>query len=225
MIETFMFLALGFLAASLLALVVIPFVHNRAERLTMRRIEASTPLSIEEIRAEKDQLRAEFAMSTRRLELNIEQLRSKTARQLAELGTKALVINRQKVELDAKTATITALRKRGARAPWHPAGEDEFSVKAEWLREAERTLADTEAQVARLRSDLDERSRTADSQRIEIVALKMQIDALKDQVADYGKRRALERISPEWRSAIMRIAQFAVVGHPQGWHRREISPK
>jgi len=93
------------------------------------------------------------------------------------------------------------------------------------LREAERTLADKEAEVARLRSDLDERSRTADSQRIEMVALKMQIDALKDQVADYGKRRALERISPEWRSAIMRIAQFAVVGHPQGWHRREISPK
>jgi len=114
MIETFMFLALGFLAASLLALVVIPFVHNRAERLTMRRIEASTPLSIEEIRAEKDQLRAEFAMSTRRLELNIEQLRSKTARQLAELGMKALVINRQKVELDANTATISALKKRGA---------------------------------------------------------------------------------------------------------------
>jgi Tfp pilus assembly protein PilV len=75
-------LALGFLAASLLALVVITFVHNRAERLTVRRIEASTPLSIEEIRADKDQLRAEFAMSTRRLEFNIEQLRAKTASQL-----------------------------------------------------------------------------------------------------------------------------------------------
>jgi len=223
MIETFMFIALGFLAASLLALAVIPFVHNRAERLTMRRIEASTPLSNEEIRADKDQLRAEFAMSTRRLELNIEQLRDKTAKQLAELGRKTLVVNRQKVELDAKTATISALKKRGARS--RPAGEDEFSVKAEWLREAECTLADKEAEVARLRSDLEERSRAADSQRIKIVALKMQIDALKDQVADYGKRRALERISPEWRSAIMRIAQFAVVGHPQGWHRREISPK
>jgi hypothetical protein len=225
MIETFMFFALGFLAASLLALVVIPFVHNRAERLTMRRIKASTPLSIEEIRADKDQLRAEFAMSTRRLELNIEQLRDKTAKQLAELGRKALVVNRQKVELDAKTATISALRKRGARAPWHPAGEDEFSVKAEWLREAERTLADKEAQVTRLRPELDERSRTADCQRIEIVALKMQIDALNDQVADHGKRRALERDGPEWRGAIMRIAQFAVVGHLQGWHRGKISPR
>jgi len=107
----------------------------------------------------------------------------------------------------------------------HPAGEDEFSVKAEWLREAERTLADKEAEVARLRSDLDERSRTADSRRIEIVALKMQIDALKDQVAGRGKRRAQERVGPEWRGAIMRITQFAGVGHLQGWHRGKISPK
>ena len=93
------------------------------------------------------------------------------------------------------------------------------------MREAERTLADKEAEVARLRSDLDERSRTADSQRIEMVALKMQIDALNDQVADHGKRRALERDGPEWRGAIMRIAQFVAVGHLQGWHRGKISPK
>jgi hypothetical protein len=203
MIETFMFFGLGFLAASLLALVVAPLIHNRAERLTMRRIEASTPLSIAEIRADKDQLRAEFAVSTRRLELNIEQLGAKTAYQLVELGRKAFVINRLKVELDAKTATISALRKRGA--PSHPAAEDEFSVKSEWLREAERTLADKEAEVARLSSDLDERSRTADSQRIEIVALKIQINALKDQAADHGKRRAQKRVGPEWRRAIMRI--------------------
>jgi len=87
------------------------------------------------------------------------------------------------------------------------------------LREAERTLADKEAEVARLRSDLDERSRTADSQRIEMVALKMQIDALKGQVGDHGKRRVQEPVVPEWRSAVMRIAQFAVVEHHQGWHR------
>jgi len=156
-------------------------------------------------------------MSTRRLELNIEQLRANTAKQLAELGRKALVINRQKVELDA------ALKKRGARS--RPVGEDEFSVKTEWLREAECTLADKEVEVARLRSDLDERSRTADSQRIKVVALKMQIDALKDQVAGRGKRRAQERVGPEGRGAIMRIAQFVVVGHLLGWHRGKISPK
>src|SRR5947207_11885227 len=88
MIEPNMYLALGFLVASLLALITIPFVHARAVRLTMRRLEAATPLSIAEIRADKDQLRAEFAMSTRRLEMSVEQMKAKTTGQLAELGKK-----------------------------------------------------------------------------------------------------------------------------------------
>jgi len=78
MIEPIMYVGLGFLAASLLALVTIPLIHSRAVRLTLRRIEAATPLSMAEIQAEKDQLRAEFAMSTRRLEINLEQLTAKT---------------------------------------------------------------------------------------------------------------------------------------------------
>ncbi len=68
MIEPIMFFGIGFLVASLFGLVLIPLVHNRAVRLTMRRLEAATPLSMAEIQADKDQLRAEFAMSTRRLE-------------------------------------------------------------------------------------------------------------------------------------------------------------
>ena len=77
MIEPIMFFGIGFLVASLLGLVLIPLVHNRAVRLTMRRLEAATPLSMAEIQADKDQLRAEFAMSTRRLELSVEQMKAR----------------------------------------------------------------------------------------------------------------------------------------------------
>ena len=76
MIESIMFFGIGFLVASLLGLVVVPLVHNRAVRLTVRRLEAATPLSMAEIQAEKDQLRAEFAMSTRRLEMSVDQLKA-----------------------------------------------------------------------------------------------------------------------------------------------------
>ena len=58
MIEPIMFFGIGFLVASLFGLVLIPLVHNRAVRLTMRRLEAATPLSMAEIQADKDQLRA-----------------------------------------------------------------------------------------------------------------------------------------------------------------------
>ena len=46
MIEPIMFFGLGFLASSLLGLIIVPFVHGRAVRLTVRRLEAATPLSI-----------------------------------------------------------------------------------------------------------------------------------------------------------------------------------
>ncbi len=110
MIEPIMYFGIGFLVAALVGLVIIPLVHGRAVRLTMRRIEAATPLSMAEIQADKDQLRAEFAMSTRRLEMSVEQLKTKTTSQFAELGRKGDAINRLKVELDALKVEIVALK-------------------------------------------------------------------------------------------------------------------
>src|SRR5258708_15226544 len=55
MIEPIMYFGIGFLVAALIGLVVVPLVHGRAVRLTMRRLEAATPLSMAEIQADKDQ--------------------------------------------------------------------------------------------------------------------------------------------------------------------------
>src|SRR5690349_23655016 len=112
MIEPIMFFGIGFLAAALIGLVIVPLVHTRAVRLTVRRLEAAAPLSMAEIQADKDQLRAEFAMSARRLEMSVEQLKNKTTSQLAELGKKTDAINRMKVELGEKNATIFQLEAR-----------------------------------------------------------------------------------------------------------------
>ena len=49
MIEPIMFFGIGFLVAALVGLVVVPLVHTRAVRLTMRRLEAAAPLSMAEI--------------------------------------------------------------------------------------------------------------------------------------------------------------------------------
>src|SRR3954470_21072320 len=106
MVEPVMFFGIGFLFAALIGLIIIPLVQARAVRLTMRRLEAATPLSMAEIQADKDQLRAEFAMSTRRLEMSVEQMKAKTTSQLAELGKKSDAINRLKVELAEKTASL-----------------------------------------------------------------------------------------------------------------------
>src|SRR5215510_1367666 len=136
MIEPIMLFGIGFLVASVIALGIIPLVHNRAVRLTMRRLEAATPLSMAEIQADKDQLRAEFAMSTRRLEMSVDQLKAKTTSQLAELGKKGDAINRLKVELGEKTAAIFALEAREKSLKDQLAAtESEHSVKIGALRE------------------------------------------------------------------------------------------
>src|SRR6266446_6231279 len=176
MIEPIMFVGIGFLVASLLVIGVIPLVHARAERLTARRLEALTPLSIAEIRADKDQLRAEFAMSTRRLEMSVEQMKAKTTGQLAELGKKTDAINQLKKELGEKTAAIFALEShdKNLRDQLRTT-EDEFEIKSSSLHGAERALADKQADLAKLVAELGERSIMADSQRVELAALRTQI--------------------------------------------------
>jgi hypothetical protein len=62
LIENMMYFALGLLVAGLIALIIMPAVWKRAVRLTKRRIEAATPITLSEFRADKDQLRAEFAL-------------------------------------------------------------------------------------------------------------------------------------------------------------------
>jgi chromosome segregation ATPase len=200
MIEPVMYFGIGFLVAALLGLLFVPLVHSRAVRLTMRRLEAATPLSIAEIRADKDQLRAEFAMSTRRLEMSVEQMKAKTTGQLAELGKKTDAINQLKKELGEKNVAMFAVeaRERTLRDQLR-ATEQEFEIKTTALHEAERTLADKQADLAKIVAELGERSILADSQRIELAALRTQIEAMKVSVADYDRsvRATEERMTRE----------------------------
>lgn len=93
-------------------LVVAPLIHERAVRLTERRLLEATPLSMAEIQADKDRLRAQFAMSVRRMEMNVAAMKTKTSDQLSEIGRQIAEINRLRVELSSKSAIILAMRAR-----------------------------------------------------------------------------------------------------------------
>src|SRR5882757_1022941 len=176
MIEPIMYLAIGFLLSMLCGLMIVPLVHNRAVRLTTRRLEAATPLSMAEIQADKDQLRAEFAMSARRLEMNVEQLKNRTTSQLAELGKKTDAINRMKIELGEKNATIFSLEAREKAVKEQlRATEEEFATKTEMLRGAEAALKDKQGELARINTELSDRSIMADSRQVERVAVRTHI--------------------------------------------------
>jgi chromosome segregation ATPase len=200
MVEPIMYFGIGFLVAALLALMFFPLVHSRAVRLTVRRMEAATPLTIAEIRADKDQLRAEFAMSTRRLEMSVEQMKARATSQLAELGKKTDAINQLKKELGEKTAAYFALEARDkALADQLRATEQEFQLKTGALREAERALSDKEAELATLVGELGDQSIAADSQRVELAALRTQVEAMKVGVTGYERtvKEVEERLARE----------------------------
>ena len=191
MVEPIMYLAIGFLVSMLFGLMIVPLVHNRAVRLTTRRMEAATPLSMAEIQADKDQLRAEFAMSARRLEMSVDQLKNKTTSQLAELGKKSDAINRMKIELGEKNAAIFALEAREKAVKEQlRATEEEFAAKTEALRGAERALTDKQSELAKINTELSDRSMMADSRQVELVAVRAQIDDLKNRVGDAEKEFA-----------------------------------
>ena len=169
MIESIMYFGIGFLFAALSVLIVVPLVHGRAVRLTTRRLEGAIPSSMTEIRAHKDLLRAEFAMTTRDLEAKIEQLKTEKANQLTELGKKGDAINRLKIDLGVLRDQLRA-------------AEEKFEAKATALDDAEHALSDRESKLTTVLGELDERSALADVQKIEIIALKTQVEALKERL-------------------------------------------
>ena len=114
-IESMMYFALGALAAALVTLLIMPAIWRRAVRLTKKRIEAATPITLAEFRADKDQLRAEFALSTRRLEMNVEQLRKRLSEQLGDVSRKRNDLAALKTERDEHMAVVRELEEREAQ--------------------------------------------------------------------------------------------------------------
>lgn len=129
MIESVMFMAIGSLLGASAALPFVSLVHDRAVRLTRRRLEPDLIRSNDEIRLHKDFARAEFAMAARRHELALEQLKQKMTRQLVDLGPQSDTINRLRIERETLRAEIAALKSerevaQQAAAPADQAGDN-----------------------------------------------------------------------------------------------------
>ncbi len=147
-----MYFALGFFAAGLAALVLLPAVWKRAVRLTRRRIEAATPITLAEFRADKDQLRAEFALTTRKLEQTIETQRARLAEQLAEVNQARADTGAMKLERERFAAELA-----------------ERDVREDALR---TELAETERQIAELGQQLRMRERDLEARAAELAELR-----------------------------------------------------
>jgi len=89
------------------------------------------------------------------------------------------------MELGEKNATIFALEAREKAVKEQlRATEEEFATKTEALRGAEQALTDKQGELGKLNTELNDRSMMADSRQVELVAVRAQIDELKNRVGD-----------------------------------------
>src|SRR6188474_2451762 len=120
---------------------VAPAIWRRAAALTRKRIEASVPLSLNDIQADKDRIRAEFAMSTRRLEMSIKGFKEKAAAQVVEINRNREELKRLAAERDARNQAISGAEAReGELRTELRQREDRLQLLGERLLEVEQTL-------------------------------------------------------------------------------------
>ena len=99
--------------------------------------------------------------------------------------------NRMKLELGEKNAMIFSFEAREKAVKEQlRATEEEFTAKTEALRGAEHALKDKQTELAKLNAELSDRSVMADSRQVELVAVRAQIDELKNRVTDAEKEFA-----------------------------------
>ncbi|MFN3363680.1 MAG: hypothetical protein ACK4P4_23690 [Allorhizobium sp.] len=204
---------MGFMAAALLVMLVAPAVHQRVVRYTENRLKATMPLSPQEIRAQKDMVRALYAAENAKtqhdlsrerekslgLTLKNETLSSEAARLVAE--TKEL-----KVQIEDMSTEAADLRSRLRRS------DVEMSTIRETLKRVEISAAAKDVELeerahrmARLISDMDTMRIEAMSRDTEIDTLKTRIQGMRDEREDL--RRENKLLGKRAKDAELRLAQ------------------
>jgi chromosome segregation ATPase len=180
-----MYFALGFLVAGLLFLMFLPAFWRRAMRLSMRRLQMLAPMSMEEVVAERDLLRAEFALRERRLEQEMDAVKASKAQDLGDIGRHAARI----ADLDGNLKNAEA-RVRDLEADLRDSRKT-IEERTGLLSSTEMALHELtergENWVARLRdlqSDREELGRQNEMQQTRVVAHEAMIANMHQRGAD-----------------------------------------
>ncbi len=190
MVQSVLLFTLGFLSAAFLALMIAPAIWGRAVALTRKRIEASVPLTLNEVQADKDQLRAEFAMSTRRLEVSVKNFKDKITQQMVEIARNREELVRLSSERDEKHQNISQLEAQGNEL------RAEMKRQEEALHKLATEQADVSAQLEKRTHELErtklqfqEAAEVSDTRKIELVARETEIGSLTDKLSEHRREQ------------------------------------
>jgi len=111
MLYPIMLLGIGFLTAALFMAMLAPLIHERAVRLTVRRL-SRRGRSVIDRHAHEDQLRAQFAVTTLRLETAMRDTQAKAASHLCDVAKRAAELHRLRSELRKSHIVILRFQSR-----------------------------------------------------------------------------------------------------------------
>ena len=105
--ETLMLVALGFVLALIVALLFGRAIWNVAIALGARRNAKNVPVQMLELQADRDRLRAEHAMMSRKLELRLEDIKARMTEQMAEVSRSRNRVQSLAQQLDERESTLS----------------------------------------------------------------------------------------------------------------------
>jgi len=189
-IQSVIIFLLGFLCATFLALLALPPVWRRAVRLTKRGIEASLPLTREELLASRDQQRAEYAMALRRVEIQLAETKTKSSLQTADAGRQRRKLDRLQTERDQLRARIAELEQLKDNFQREIQAREEivkqFATKAE---EVENALASRIEELGKLGELYEEAKLTSTARHVELLANETEMERLGREMAKLRRER------------------------------------
>lgn len=205
MIEPLLFFTLGLLAAAFLWLLLLPAFWRRATRLTRRALEQSLPLTPNEITAERDRLRARFAVEAALSARREEKARADLVMARAETGDRlrveaehlATIASRERLLAD-RELEITTLRDRIAVL------EAELADLREAKQLAETTIAGLQLQRDTLSARHNVTLDLAEERRLQLEEKGCEAENLRAALAEETHRSAEFRAELQAREIALR---------------------
>ncbi|GAA2842002.1 hypothetical protein EDC40_102375 [Aminobacter aminovorans] len=184
MVQSILFFVLGFLTAGFVVLLIAPSVWRRAVSVTRQRVEAKLPMTLDEIRADKDSLRAEHAMALRKVEVQLKSAQEKLLTQAVELSRSREAQKAHVTDHADKDRTLSELEAaRGSMSEDIAKRDEQIKALAAQLVEAESMLEKRAQEIEEIGRLYDEASLSSSNRQIELVSRESQIGKLSDDMS------------------------------------------
>jgi chromosome segregation ATPase len=172
-VEIIMYVGFGFATAALIALLLGRVVWNLAIGIGRRRAQrtAATP-AVAQLQAERNQLRAEYAMLARRVEVRLDDLKAQVAEHMAEVSRSRNRIDRLGTEIEKRDASLAEREREIARLNERIAVlEAELANRTSSLLKLEDDHGKGGEAIAALRQQVAERDQYIEHLRAEVERL------------------------------------------------------